>query len=51
MKLKHYFALLAVAIALLAGVALFATSALGGGTLFYVTEGFIVMVFVYLWYF
>ena len=51
MKLKHYFAVLAAAIALLAGVALFTTSTLGGGSLFYVTEGFIVVLFVYLWYF
>ena len=50
MKLKHYFLLLAVGIVLLAGVALFATFH-SHPTLFYVTEGFIVLIFFYLWYF
>jgi nitrogen fixation/metabolism regulation signal transduction histidine kinase len=50
MKLKHYFLLLAVGIVLLAGVALFATFR-SHPTLFYVTEGFVVLILVYLWYF
>ena len=50
MRLKHYFALLAVGIVLLAGVALFGTFQ-GHPTLFYVTEGFIVVLLFYLWYF
>ena len=50
MKLKHYFLLLAVGIVLLAGVALFATFR-SHPTLFYVTEGFVVLILFYLWYF
>ena len=50
MKLKHYFLLLAVGIVLLAGVALFATFR-SHPTLFYVTEGFVVLIVFYLWYF
>ena len=65
MRLKHYFALLAVGIVLLSGIALFATfcfggesvfspsteGGTGGGFLFYVTEGFVVLLLIYLWYF
>ena len=50
MKLKHYFLLLAVGIVLLAGVALFATFR-SHPTLFYVTEGFVVLILFYLCYF
>ena len=50
MKLKHYFLLLAVGIVLLAGVALFGTFR-SHPTLFYVTEGFVVVLLFYLWYF
>ena len=50
MKLKHYFLLLAVGIVLLGGVALFATFR-SHPTLFYVTEGFVVLILFYLWYF
>ena len=50
MKLKHYFLLLIVGIVLLAGVALFATFR-SHPTLFYVTEGFVVLILFYLWYF
>ena len=50
MKLKHYFLLLAVGIVLLAGAALFATFR-SHPTLFYVTEGFVVLILFYLWYF
>ncbi|WP_294745441.1 ATP-binding protein [uncultured Prevotella sp.] len=50
MKLKHYFLLLTVGIVLLAGVALFATFR-SHPTLFYVTEGFVVLILFYLWYF
>ena len=50
MRLKHYFALLAIGIVLLAGVALFGTFQ-SYPTLFYVTEGFIVVLLFYLWYF
>ncbi len=50
MKLKHYFLLLAVGIVLLAGVALFATFR-SHPTLFYVTEGFVVLFLFYLWHF
>ena len=50
MKLKHYFLLLAVGIVLLAGVALFATFR-SHPTLFYVTEGFVVLMLFYLWHF
>ncbi|MBR1394461.1 MAG: PAS domain-containing protein [Prevotella sp.] len=50
MRLKHYFALLAIGIVLLAGAALFGTFQ-SHPTLFYVTEGFIVVLLFYLWYF
>ena len=50
MKLKHYFILLVAGIVLLAGVALFATFR-SHPTLFYVTEGFVVVLLCYLWYF
>lgn len=50
MKLKHYFLLLTVGIVLLASVALFATFR-SHPTLFYVTEGFVVLILFYLWYF
>ena len=50
MRLKHYFLLLAVVIVLLAGTALFATFR-SHPTLFYVTEGFVVLILFYLWYF
>ena len=50
MKLKHYFILLAVGIVLIAGVALFGTFR-SNPVLFYVTEGFAVLLLAYLWYF
>ena len=50
MKLKHYFVLLTVGIVLLAGVALFATFR-SHPTLFYIIEGFVVLLLCYLWYF
>ena len=50
MRLKHFFVLLAVGIILLAGVALFSTFR-SHPTLFYVTEGFVVVLLFYLWYF
>ena len=50
MKLKHYFLLLALGIAMLAGVALFSTFR-SYPILFYVIEGFVVLLLVYLWYF
>ena len=50
MKLKHYFLILAVGIVLLAGAALFATFH-SHPTLFYVTEGFVVLILFYLWIF
>ena len=50
MRLKHFFVLLAVGIVLLAGVALFGTFR-SHPTLFYVTEGFVVVLLFYLWYF
>jgi len=50
MRLKHFFVLLAVGIVLLAGVALFSTFR-SHPTLFYVTEGFVVVLLFYLWYF
>ena len=50
MRLKHYFLLLAVGIVLMAGVALFGTFR-SHPTLFYVTEGFVVVLLFYLWYF
>ena len=50
MRLKHYFVLLAVGIVLMAGVSFFGTFR-SHPTLFYVTEGFVVVLLVYLWYF
>ena len=50
MKLKHYFLLLALGIVLLAGVALLATFH-SHNTLFYVTEGYVVVLLAYLVYF
>ena len=50
LKLKHFFIILAAGIVLLAGVALFATFH-SHQTLFYVTEGFIVLLLIYLSYF
>ena len=50
MKLKHYFLLLAVGIVLMAVVTLFATFR-SHPTLFYVTEGFVVALLIYLWHF
>lgn len=50
MKLKYYFAILTLGIVLLAGVALFATFR-SYPTLFYITEGFVVLIFFYLWHF
>ena len=50
MRLKHYFALLAIGIVLLAGAALFGTFQ-SHPMLFYVTEGFIAVLLFYLWYF
>ena len=50
MKLKHYFLLLIIGIVLLASVALFATFR-SHPLLFYVTEGFVVVLLCYLWYF
>ena len=50
MKLKYYFTILTLGIVLLAGVALFATFR-SHPTLFYVTEGFVVVLLCYLWYF
>ena len=50
MKLKHYFALLAACIVLIAGVAFYGTYH-SHPTLFYVTEGLVVVLLVYLWYF
>lgn len=50
MKLKHYFVLLAVGFVLMAGVALFGTFR-SHSTLFYVTEGLVVLLLIYLWYF
>jgi len=49
-KLKHYFLLLAAGIVLLASVALFATFR-SHPALFYVTEGFVVLLLLYLWLF
>ena len=50
MRLKHYFVLLAAGIVLLAGAAFFGTFR-NHPTLFYVTEGFVVLLLFYLWYF
>ena len=50
MKLKHYFLILGLGIVLLAGIALFATFR-SHPTLFYVAEGFVVALLIYLGYF
>ena len=50
MKLKHYFLILGLGIVLLAGFALFATFR-SHPTLFYVAEGFVVALLIYLGYF
>jgi len=50
MKLKHYFVVLAVAIVVIGGVALYGTLS-SHPTLFYATEGFVVLILSYLWYF
>ena len=50
MKLKHYFQILAAGIVLMSGISLYATSH-SHSTLFYVTEGFVVALLVYLGYF
>jgi len=50
MKLKHYFVILSACIVLIAGVAFYGTYH-SHPTLFYVTEGFVVVLLVYLWYF
>ena len=50
MRLKHYFVLLVAGIVLIAVVALFATYR-SHPTLFYVTEGFVVVLLIYLWNF
>ena len=50
MRLKHYFVLLVVGVVLLAGAALFGTFR-SYPTLFYVTEVFVVILLIYLWYF
>jgi nitrogen fixation/metabolism regulation signal transduction histidine kinase len=50
MRLKYYFLLLVAGIVLIAVVALFATFR-SHPTLFYVTEGFVVVLLIYLWYF
>ena len=50
MKLKHYFFLLTLGVILLGGVALFGTFR-SYPALFYVTEGFAVVLLCYLWHF
>ena len=50
MRLKHYFVLLAAGIVLIAGVALYGTFR-SHPALFYSTEGFVVVLLIYLWYF
>lgn len=50
MKLKYYFFFLGLCIVLLAAVALFATFR-SHPMLFYLTEGFVVMLLAYLWFF
>ena len=50
MKLKYYFLILALAIAALIAVALYCTF-LSHPRLFYWTEGFVVLLFLYLWFF
>ena len=56
MKLRHFFLLLAVGIILMAGITLYATFRHDGDLqspswLFYVTEGVVVMLLFYLWFF
>lgn len=50
LKLRHYFLLLALAIVVLAVIALFATFN-RHPVLFYTTEGFVVLLLTYLWFF
>lgn len=50
MKLKHYFLILSLFVMALAGVALYGTFR-SHPTLFYLTEGFVVVLLCYLWYF
>lgn len=50
MRLRYYFIALVLGIALLAGIALFATFR-SYPTLFYVTEGFVILLSIYLYYF
>lgn len=50
MRLKYYFVLLAAGVVLLAAAALFGTFR-SYPTVFYVTEGFVVVLLIYLWYF
>ena len=50
MKLKHYFQILAAGIVLMSGITLYVTFH-SHSTLFYVTEGFVVALLVYLGYF
>ena len=50
MKLKHYFILLALCVAVLAGIAIYATFR-SHPVLFYVTEAFVVAVLFYLVHF
>ena len=54
MKLRHYFLLLAVGIILMAGITLFVTFHVVGNQespslLFYLTEGLVVLMLIYLW--
>lgn len=56
MKLKHYFLILGFGIVIMAGIAIFATFSNGGDLkspswLFYVTEGFTIVMLIYLGYF
>ena len=55
MKLKHYFLVLGIGVALIAGIALFATFRVGEDKspswLFYVTEGLVIALLIYLGYF
>lgn len=55
MKLKHYFLILGIGVALIAGIALFATFRVGEDKspswLFYVTEGLVIALLIYLGYF
>ena len=50
MKLKHYFVLLTIGVMALTGITFYATYGTHP-TLFYFTEAFIVVLFIYLWYF